>query len=219
MKNLTINENQPAIYITNLGKYTEGEHVGQWLNVPATKDQFNQALKNIGVDGVQYEEYFLTDWENIGGISQYSNIERINEMAKIQIAINEKLYNFFGADHEITYFNDDKYKVMEILNDYAKEQADELTTDEIIENIESMRIFAQDQYNTCIVNFANYLIDELDYINFKEIEKVDQNIVNYFDFEKFGNDKLIELKANSDVIVGTYEVGKLNDTIIIVTLF
>ena len=29
---------------------------------------------------------------------------------------------------------------MEILNDYAKEQADELTTDEIIENIESMRI-------------------------------------------------------------------------------
>ena len=41
-------------------------------------------------------------------------------MAKIQIAINEKLYNFFGADQEITYFNDDKYKVMEILNDYAK---------------------------------------------------------------------------------------------------
>ena len=138
---------------------------------------------------------------------------------KLQIAINEKLYNFFGADQEITYFNDDKYKVMEILNDYAKEQADELTTDEIIENIEGMRIFAQDQYNTCIVNFANYLIDELDYINFKAIEKVDQKVVNYFDFEKFGRDKLIELNANSDVIIGTYEVGKLNDTIIIVTLF
>ena len=45
MKNLTIKENQPAIYITNLGKYTEGKHVGQWLNVPATQDQFNQALK------------------------------------------------------------------------------------------------------------------------------------------------------------------------------
>ena len=60
---------------------------------------------------------------------------------------------------------------MEILNDYAKEQADELTTDEIIENIESMRIFAQDQYNSCIVNFANYLIDELEFINFKAIEK------------------------------------------------
>lgn len=58
MKNLTIKENQPAIYITNLGKYTEGELVGQWLNVPATKEQFNVALKNIGVDGVQYEEYF-----------------------------------------------------------------------------------------------------------------------------------------------------------------
>lgn len=41
MKNLTIKENQPAIYITNLGKYTEGKHVGQWLNVPATQDQFN----------------------------------------------------------------------------------------------------------------------------------------------------------------------------------
>ena len=45
MKNLTIKENQPAIYITNLGKYTEGEHMGQWLNVPATKEQFNVVLK------------------------------------------------------------------------------------------------------------------------------------------------------------------------------
>ena len=45
MENLTIKENQPAIYITNLGKYTEGVHVGQWLNVPATKEQFNAALK------------------------------------------------------------------------------------------------------------------------------------------------------------------------------
>lgn len=219
MENLTIKENQPKIYITNLGKYNEGELIGQWLNVPTSQKHFNEVLKNIGVDGVQYEEYFLTDWENIGGISQYSSIERINEMAKIQAAINEKVFNFFGEDQEIARFNDDKYKVMEILNDYAKEQADELTTDEIIENIESMRIFAQDEYNTCIVNFANYLIDELDYINFKEIEKVDQNVINYFDFEKFGHDKLIELNANSDVIVGTYEVGKLNDTIIIVTLF
>ena len=82
-----------------------------------------------------------------------------------------------------------------------------------------MRILHKINIIHVLLTFANYLIDELEFINFKAIEKIDQKVVNYFDFEKFGHDKLIELNANSDVIIGTYEVGKLNDTIIIVTLF
>jgi len=42
-------------YITNLGKYAEGQLVGETLKFPATTEEVQSLLKNIGVDGVRYE--------------------------------------------------------------------------------------------------------------------------------------------------------------------
>ena len=44
-------------YITNLGKYAEGQLVGETLKFPATTEEVQSLLKNIGVDGVRYEEF------------------------------------------------------------------------------------------------------------------------------------------------------------------
>ena len=41
-------------YITNLGKYNEGELVGETLKFPTTKEEVQGLLKRIGVDGVRY---------------------------------------------------------------------------------------------------------------------------------------------------------------------
>ena len=41
-------------YITNLGKYAEGQLVGETLKFPATTEEVQSLLKNIGVDGVRY---------------------------------------------------------------------------------------------------------------------------------------------------------------------
>ena len=41
-------------YITNLGKYAEGQLVGETLIFPATTEEVQSLLKNIGVDGVRY---------------------------------------------------------------------------------------------------------------------------------------------------------------------
>ena len=38
-------------YITNLGKYAEGQLVGETLKFPATTEEVQSLLKNIGVDG------------------------------------------------------------------------------------------------------------------------------------------------------------------------
>ena len=46
-------------YITNLGKYAEGQLVGETLKFPATTEEVQSLLKNIGVDGVRYEEFFI----------------------------------------------------------------------------------------------------------------------------------------------------------------
>ena len=40
-------------YITNLGKYAEGQFVGETLKFPATTEEVQSLLKNIGVDGVR----------------------------------------------------------------------------------------------------------------------------------------------------------------------
>lgn len=45
--------------ITNLGKYAEGQLVGETLKFPATTEEVQSLLKNIGVDGVRYEEFFI----------------------------------------------------------------------------------------------------------------------------------------------------------------
>ena len=46
-------------YITNLGKYNEGELVGETLKFPTTTEEVQGLLKRIGVDGVRYEEFFI----------------------------------------------------------------------------------------------------------------------------------------------------------------
>ena len=44
-------------YITNLGKYAEGQLVGETLKFPATTEEVQSLLKNIGVDGVRYRSF------------------------------------------------------------------------------------------------------------------------------------------------------------------
>lgn len=48
-------------FITNLGKYTEGELVGRWIDFPTTKGKLADVLSKIGIgskrnDGSLYEE-------------------------------------------------------------------------------------------------------------------------------------------------------------------
>jgi len=51
-------------YITNLGKYNEGHLRGEYLKFPATTEEVQTLLSRIGIDGVMYEEYFITDYKH-----------------------------------------------------------------------------------------------------------------------------------------------------------
>lgn len=51
-------------YITNLGKYAEGQLVGETLKFPTTTEEVQALLKRIGVDGVRYEEIFITSFDS-----------------------------------------------------------------------------------------------------------------------------------------------------------
>lgn len=70
------------IYLTNLGKYNEGELIGEWVDLPISN--LDSVLRKIGINE-QYEEYFITDSEtNIPGlrISEYANLDELNDLAE-----------------------------------------------------------------------------------------------------------------------------------------
>lgn len=70
------------IYITNLGKYNEGELMGEWVALPC--NDLESVYERIGINE-EYEEMFITDYESdFEGlqIGEYDNIEDLNEWAE-----------------------------------------------------------------------------------------------------------------------------------------
>lgn len=73
-------------YVTNLWKYNEGELVGEYLKFPTTPEEVQALLKRIGVDGVRYEEIFITDFNGdvlglYDHLGEYENLDELNHLA------------------------------------------------------------------------------------------------------------------------------------------
>lgn len=81
------------IFLTNLGKYNEGELCGKWFDLEEYDDLDDFAeqgcFKEIGIgsrrwDGGVYEEWFVTDYDtDIPGLtfSEYPDLETLIELA------------------------------------------------------------------------------------------------------------------------------------------
>lgn len=70
-------------FITNLGKYNEGELVGEWIEFPIDDDELEEVFDRIGINE-QYEEFFFADWDCDfdTGLGEYVSIEEVNELAE-----------------------------------------------------------------------------------------------------------------------------------------
>jgi hypothetical protein len=82
-------------YVTNLGKYNEGELCGEYLKLPATKEDVKALLSRIGIDGVLYEEIFITNYEtDIEGLwkylGEYESIDELNYLAAMIDGLDDR---------------------------------------------------------------------------------------------------------------------------------
>lgn len=78
-------------FVTNLGKYNEGELVGEWVHFPTTEEEMKEVFERIGIGskgefGQVYEEWFITDYDcSIHGVSnllgEYENLDKLNYLA------------------------------------------------------------------------------------------------------------------------------------------
>ena len=83
-------------YITNLGKYAEGQLVGETLKFPATTEEVQSLLKNIGVDGVRYEEFFITAFD--GDVAHLISELDSDEIETLEAALNKGDHTSSVAD-------------------------------------------------------------------------------------------------------------------------
>lgn len=185
------------VFITNLGKYNEGELCGKWIELPIEEENLNEVFDEIKICheneegneikyydsvGNPYEEYFFFDLEtDIDGlkIPECISIEDLNEIAE-----------------EIDYLDEEE---QEILSGLLKEAGYSYE--------DAISIINNQQYNVFYNCFdmsevAEQVVEQCGYLN-----EIPEHLRNYFDYEAFGRDLEIEgnyIYCGKGVYVETY---------------
>ena len=89
-------------YVTNMGKYNEGALVGEYLKFPTTPEEVQALLKRIGIDGVRYEEIFITDFDGdvlglYDHLGEYENLDELNHLACLLSELDQSELEKFEA--------------------------------------------------------------------------------------------------------------------------
>ena len=165
-------ERRISIYLTNLGKYVEGCLIGEWVKLPVDKDKLQDVLDRIGIDGLQYEEYFISDYEVLLGnlhISEYSSIQDLNELARKIDGLADYDYDKLGAILEM----ESCMTIAGIL-----ELIDQLDNFDLLTEVEDDEALGE-YYAEVGCIFHN----------------IPDSIQRYFDFEAYGRDIRLELNC------------------------
>ena len=112
-----------AAFITNLGKYNEGELVGEWVKFPTTAEELKKVFDRIGIGqkddfGQPYEEWFITDYDCYVGalydkLGEYENLDELNYLASKLGEMGQGEYAQFQAAMEV---GDHSGSLQEIIN-------------------------------------------------------------------------------------------------------
>jgi len=161
-----------AAFITNLGKYNEGELVGEWVKFPTTAEELKEVFKRIGIGqrddfGQPYEEWFITDYDcYVDGLysklGEYENLDELNYLASKLDEMSDSEYAQFQAGMEM---GDHCGSLQEIIN--------------LTENLDCYEVYPHiEDYD----DLGRYYIEEL------EVMQVPEHLQNYIDYEAYGRD-------------------------------
>ena len=165
-----------AAFITNLGKYNEGDLVGEWVKFPTTAEEMKEVFRRIGIGqkddfGQTYEEWFITDYDcYVDGLydklGEYENLDELNYLASKLDEMSQSEYAQFQAGMEL---GDHCGSLQEIIN--------------LTENLDCYEIYPDiDDYD----DLGRYYIEELD------VMQVPEHLKNYIDYEAYGRDVAID---------------------------
>ena len=151
-------------YITNMGKYNEGELVGETLKFPTSPQAVETLLKNIGVDGIRYESFFITSFDgDVLGLydylGEYENLDELNHLACLLSELSpDDLEKFEAALHIGTHTS----SVADIIN--------------LAENLDSFEFYPDIESEE---DLGRYFTEDL---------AIPAELKGYIDYEAYGRD-------------------------------
>ena len=159
-------------YITNLGKYNEGELVGEWVKLPTTYEEMQKVFEHIGIGkenefGNVYEEWFITDYDcYVDGLhdilGEYESLDELNYLAASIEAMNKNDFARFEAAIGVSDYSN---SVKDLIN--------------LTENLDKYDIYPDvHDYD----DLGRMYIDE-----YGAMEVLD-HLKNYIDYEAYGRD-------------------------------
>ena len=181
MPDYSYNKDYPfAAFITNLGKYNEGELVGEWVKFPTTAEEMKEVFKRIGIGqkddfGNPYEEWFITDYDcYVDGLydklGEYENLDELNYLASKLEEMSDSEYAQFQAGMEM---GDHCGSLQEIIN--------------LTENLDCYEVYPHiEDYD----DLGRYYIEEM------EVMQVPEHLQNYIDYEAYGRDVAMDENGN-----------------------
>lgn len=165
--------------MTNLGKYNEGQLAYARVTFPTDTETVQAALKKIGIDGIRYEEVFISDYDGDmpqlhKRLGEYENIDELNYLACVLSELSQDELAKFEAVMDSGEYTG---SVKELIN--------------LAQNLD------------CFEFYPGVTDDEtLGRIYVEDMEAIDvpEHLLNYFDYEAYGRD----IRLNED---GHYAPG------------
>ena len=184
--------NNLRIFLTNLGKYNEGELVGEWVDLPTTRDEMKVVFNRLSIGKSPYEEYFITDYESetITGLTEmlgeYENLDELNYLASRLDELDTYDTSVFEAAIEAGIPRD----IADLID--------------LTNNLDDLILLTDVNDDE---DLGYYYADELGCI------EIPENIKCYFDYEAYGRDIRLEgdgtFTMNGFLVDSHYEFERL----------
>ena len=159
-------------FITNLGKYNEGELVGEWVKFPTSAEELQKVFERIGIGskdefGNPYEEWFISDYDcYVEGLysklGEYSDLNELNYLAVKLEELNDYGYERFQAAMQISDYTG---SLQELIN--------------LTDNLDKYDVYPDIKDHD---DLGRYYIEELDSMS------VPEHLRDYIDYEAYGRD-------------------------------
>ena len=155
-------------YVTNLGLYPErGAGAGEYLKFPTTVEEVQALFSRIGIDGKQYEEYFITDYDSdILGLTdhlgEYESLDELNYLA-----------------HLLEEMTPDELEKLEAVMDAGEYTGSVRDLINLTQNLDCFDFYSD-------VNSEEELGRM--YIQDFEAMQVPEHLIDYIDYEAYGRD-------------------------------
>lgn len=170
-------------YVTNLGLYPElGVEVGETLKFPTTTEEVQALFSRIGIDGIRYQEYFITSYDSdvlglYDCLDEYAGLDELNYLAHRLQEVQEQ------GDIE-------KFEAVIAFGEHNRGAADLINLTQNLDCYDFLPGIDDEEA------LGRYYAEEFNSIDIPE------HIRGYFDYEAYGRD--INLNTSGNFVPGGY---------------